>query len=686
MKALLAAVILALLAMVPAGAAVPVQTGEHAAFTRVVLTLPQGATWKIGRSELGYDIQIVPGPGFDLRRFFDLIPRTRIAAVTQSDDGTTLSLRVTCLCRVEAYVHQRRFLVVDIVDGPPEADSLFERTLVTEPATVDAGPVIPPYSVSRNRVIPLFPTDEKPLSASEPEAAETAVRMPLSSNTGDVRPGPEEPAPTVERVGADIAQSVARALSTGVISSKADVSATAPIASGFSEIRDLPGVTMRTSRDVPSPDGDAAAEAGLSCLHDRYFAVEDWADDRPFNLQARDLSIRAFPEGELPDFQDVLALSRLYLSFGFAEEAQQMIATDGRQSVEGNALLTLSQILLGGDLTEEGFSGQAACPGRVAFWAFLQNVDGERPVSGLDDPDILERLIGEFRQMPQGVKTLTGPRLVDAFLASGHVDAAMQIMGRIPAEGADTVDMITVASDLALAHDDKENAARILQSALADGRGVSAPVMSRVLSRGADTQEGVDDETLVLADAVLFEARGSESAAALALAQFRYHLSAGAFDAAAQMILSSTVPEISATDRELRHEFAQAAIANMPDLAFGRYGWDVALLPEDQPTLTRIANRLDTLGFRARAAELRRSPRDMRQALAAQRDTGEPANTPDAATTAENGETDEAPTALESAEIRKTRLEELRALVSNSQQTRERASAALEDLTVPGAE
>ena len=54
---------------------VRVQTGEHANFTRVVLTIDRTTRWEVRRDVDAYVVQLSTNNGFDLSRFFDLIPR-----------------------------------------------------------------------------------------------------------------------------------------------------------------------------------------------------------------------------------------------------------------------------------------------------------------------------------------------------------------------------------------------------------------------------------------------------------------------------------------------------------------------------------------------------------------------------------------------------------------------------------
>ena len=602
MRALIFAIILVALPLGAAARTIQVQTGEHATFTRVVLTLPEPAGWAIGRTEGGYGIRIDAALGYDLLRFYDLVPRVRIADVSQDAEGRLLSLAVDCLCNLDAFVYLDRFLVVDVRDGPPDPTSAFEQALQPDDATAEALPATRRFEIRANPVIPLFPTaDPVPPVLSEAPAVPPSAATERSKHDPVAPPaGSDAPTSDVGQIGAEIAQSVARALSEGLLGPETN----GPTSEGNSTLvlggPGMPGLTARTSSQRLDELTRAENDGILSCLDDAHFAIETWADDRPFHLQLRDLSLRAFGEDRDPDKLDLLALARLHLHFGFAEEARQLLVSDGRQSLENRTFLALSQIVQGQVTEDTGFGDQIACAGRVSLWAFLAQMN---PLAENDIPTAA--IVTEYKRLPEATQSIIGPRLVDAFLAREDVDAAMQVMGRIPETGADPSDVASAASDLAIAQDRPDAAVAILDAALAEGRGISPPVLTRLLVQGAEAPVALDPATLSLAEAVVFETQGTEEADALARAQFRFHLASGAFAQAAQMIERGGLLYGQEDSTGLKSEFAMAAVAGMTDMAFGRYAWNDALLPAGVAERAAIAERLADLGFGERAAELR---------------------------------------------------------------------------------
>ncbi len=656
-----------------------VQTGEHDAFTRVVLTVPPASDWQIGQSETGYDITLSGALGYDLRRFYELIPRDRIADVSQSADGATLSLVVECPCSLESFTYLDRFLVVDIRDGAADATTPVAvrgptPRAETAAATTDAAPILSfarrPLEIGPDRLIPLLP-DSVSSPVASPQAAgiavsETQAQVPEKQTTI-----PDPIAGTdVGQVGRQIAESVARALSEGALGPASFPPSPDPLGP-FHARHDVPGITARTSRQQLSEDISAARDGARACLDDSLFAIESWADARPFHIQLRELAARAFDEERATADEDVIALARLYLHFGFAEEAIRVIRDDGRQSLETQSLLSIAAVLLDGQAGLTVLDQQQSCTNRAALWAVLA---GQGVGAGGRLPATL--LVNEYRRLPVEVRAIVGPPLVEVLLAEGDVDSAMQIMGRIPEAAVEPGPAAAAESDLERALARPEGSAAILDDAIEGGRAVTAQVLTRRLQLGAEEGQAVDDGLADLADAVLFERRGTQDADALALAQFRFHLASGGFDRAAMMITDRAISEAGLSTEALKTELAIAAVERMQDMPFGRYAWDAALLPQNKDALDAIADRLVALGFDARAADLREG------ALT----PAAPDEPTDRTERVENA-TPDARSDSQARQVAATRdsasgteLTALRALILASQDSRARADAALTEL------
>lgn len=118
---------------------VRVRTGEHPGFSRVVLPFTRPTVWTIGRTQQGYGLRLGRSDvALDLTGAFDLIPRTRIKAMSTGRGDTALQIVTDCDCHIEAFEDRPGILVIDLLDGAPSPLSRFETAL--QPP---AGPAAP---------------------------------------------------------------------------------------------------------------------------------------------------------------------------------------------------------------------------------------------------------------------------------------------------------------------------------------------------------------------------------------------------------------------------------------------------------------------------------------------------------------------------------------------------------------
>ena len=107
------------LAQIAAAQTVPVRSGEHAGFSRLVLDIGAERDWRLeGEGESRRLVLDPPVAGFATDGVFELIPRDRLAGLVA---GEGLELRLACPCPVEATRYQARYLVIDIRDPVPGA-------------------------------------------------------------------------------------------------------------------------------------------------------------------------------------------------------------------------------------------------------------------------------------------------------------------------------------------------------------------------------------------------------------------------------------------------------------------------------------------------------------------------------------------------------------------------------------
>ena len=80
---------------------IPIRSGEHSSFTRLVLTIDPASVWSLvetpGLIKVEFPDQLL---NFDTGSIFDRIPKTRISGISAalSGDKSVLNIAVPCAC------------------------------------------------------------------------------------------------------------------------------------------------------------------------------------------------------------------------------------------------------------------------------------------------------------------------------------------------------------------------------------------------------------------------------------------------------------------------------------------------------------------------------------------------------------------------------------------------------------
>lgn len=135
-----------LLSSMASATTLPVQGGEHADFTRLVVPLPDGADWDL--QVMGQQaILRIDGADFDTSRTFDKIPRDRLESTAVTEGSLTLGLACDCVLRRSIV---DRHLVIDISNTRHTAvlPILFE----TEPKTLPVPFMMPRHQQGPSQI------------------------------------------------------------------------------------------------------------------------------------------------------------------------------------------------------------------------------------------------------------------------------------------------------------------------------------------------------------------------------------------------------------------------------------------------------------------------------------------------------------------------------------------------------
>ena len=596
-----------LLALPAAAAPVTVRTGEHIGFTRVVISLPNDMSWEMGRYADGYVVRLPVEEGYNLRRFFDLIPRDRIADVSQDVAAGELRLALACDCFAEASIFGSRFLVVDITEGAPAADSPFEVRFDTAERVPEPAPPPPKERVALGpRVVPLLtePTSLPPVGAPLP----SPVQEPLPDAPADADSVPQPETTVQETVAAltqEIAQSLAQGLTQGLLDGDLQPAEQDDIAAAITQALPdaaLPGITARTSVDplaVAALAPEDQTQTGNACLPDAFFDLASWQGGGSFHAQLQKHRAGLFDDAGSADPDGVMALAQFYVAYGFGKEARQTLMLDAGNSQERIYLTALSRMIEGYPVDAALFATQVSCPSSVALWALLAS-DTRELDAQFDGPAIIRA----FRALSGPVQPLLAPALSERLLQIGETETALQIMDTAASQAPQTA--AQTLADVALndALGEGEAAfAQIRESARTAAR-VSPDILTTFFDEGVRQGEAFQDADFLLADALRFEHAGTPQGAALADAQFRAYLSVNRFDAARGLLAARADAMTDAMRAQLTDQLLLDATERMEDGAFLRFIWTQEMSMASSGARAAVAARVAALGFADKAREI----------------------------------------------------------------------------------
>jgi hypothetical protein len=537
MRALLA-ILLALatapgaLAQTPPGTPVPVRTGAHDGFTRVVFQFARPRDWTLDRTDAGYRITLAAPSRFDTSAIWQRIGRDRLAGLSAAPDGRSVQLDLACMCHATSFIHNGSWLVIDIHDGASPDTQL---------ATGEAGPA--PGSAA-------LPADDTP-PAALPAVLPRTPPGAAPTDAGDLLAR----AARVADAQAAVLEEISRAASQGLLQGTPDL----PPA------RARPNLAQRPDAGAPgtAPDADTLAarigiladtavdqdqaprrpDAAAGCPARDQFDVAEWGNSDPVAFQIGARRRALIGEFDRIDPRAATDLARLYIHLGFGREADLVVTRLAAASPEAPYLQTLATIVDTGTAPPGNPVGRFLdCPGPVALWAALA-----RPRLAPGAPVRRADLAQAFTALPDHLRHHLGPYLAERLLDHGDAELAGVIRRattRAPGDPQPRAALAGARIDLAAG---SEAAGRAALETVARGTSPeAAEALAMLLEKLSDEGAAVPNDLIDLAAARAFELRAEALSTRLKAAELRARAAngdpAGALDALARAGRDGTAP------------------------------------------------------------------------------------------------------------------------------------------------
>ncbi len=396
--------------------AVIVKSGDHADFTRLVLTFPGAVDWKIGRTETGYELeQSNKSAPFDLSGVYQLITKARLKSIWADPDSGNLQLGVACECHVIPFEFNGNTLVVDIRNGPPPTSSVFEQRIVGEEVMPPLGQIALPVTGSSTVPRSTYDWLETRVGSADTNISSRSVidtvKQPLF-----------ETALQGDSFRMAVLEQVAKGATGGVVNiipGNFNAPTLGPpnalenarvILSD--QMPDLSGVTVSDGSTRPS-----LTESGDICPDAERVDVGKWASaDTGFDklVAAREGILGEFDQ---PESDSVLLALRLHLFLGFGAESRDLMRAFQPIGEHDPLMVGISYLVDGQSALEFPFVGMQTCDSSAAFWT-LAAWDSDETLSGLNGNAVARA----FMSLPRHLKIVFAQTIADRLLRAG--DAA----------------------------------------------------------------------------------------------------------------------------------------------------------------------------------------------------------------------------------------------------------------------
>ena len=590
---------------------IPVRAGEHAEFTRLVVQIPDGNTWRVTKDESTARLT-VDGPAlqFDLSQTFSKIPRTRLRDAIATPG--TLDLYFGCHCEIRAYEDIPGFLLIDITGAAHAPRRPRPASTVRppqRPKTVQWPGGAQPADSSRagqdlaRSMRGQSPHDRTPMSLTlqKFDSSASALSLPLAPDQTD---RPAAPAITRAELTQELGRMVAASVAQGRLAPEKGL--TVDLETQEIHNQSAPHLDQAIAGHLVLPSHAAAPDQKEEiCSRLARLALTDVTAATSNNPSPPTLDA-LFGEFDKLDPDKGLDLIRSYLALGFGAEAR-LTASLVDLPLPMTALVNAISYIIDLDAFHDtdGLAGLSACGPDGALWEFL----GHPPETKIQDFPV-NALLQAVDALPPHLRLHLGPEILKRLTAQGQNTAAKMVeaaLDRVSAQNSDSLQLAKVA--LALSATPQEHA-DALENTLSPETSDQALIF--LLARREANDEPVATDLIELGKSRRLALRGDPQAVEITKLVSRALARNGAYAEAfslAQSWDSGLAPNVLTT---LRNDLLSMLTQHADDSEF------VARIFDQRPwvhgdmspqLVAQIAQRLSELGFDPQARLMQQSER-----------------------------------------------------------------------------
>ena len=547
---------------------ITVRSGDHDGFTRVVLRLPENTSWQISEEPGLKTISLTRHEaGFDTARVFDIVPREFLVDVRAFP--SRLELVLSCACELNTFVERQRFLVLDILDGPPLTDETAAGSARFIPARPASG-----FNFGDLLWSEFSASDDLDSGSGQAEPTQ------LKDNASDKDNNSAEMA-LIEETRQQLLAGLANAASRGIVqpstpslelATEDQQSATSTEIFDSSEetvvvvTPELGNIRITSSRDNPQAAQNVdLMTSGALCPSPGRVMVAQWGTDEPFHEQLALSRQALFSEIDRLNEQAAVDLTRLYIFFGFGAEAKQTLALSEDLAAAHPELMDLADVMENGFARNPRFIHRFSdCDSDLALWAAMaaQELPADQV---LNEAAALRALAA----LPDHLQRFIAPALSKRLAEHGSLEAASIALRNIEWNNEqETHGQNMARATIEAESGNSDQAEALLEDVIEDNAEETPEAMMAFVESRLAEGETIPADVALLIETYAFERRESPIGQELQRTHVIASAYSGQFSKAFEALQSPLIKDDPEFFSEVQSHVFSALSANADDIEF----------------------------------------------------------------------------------------------------------------------
>ena len=273
-------------------------------------------------------------------------------------------------------------------------------------------------------------------------------------------------------------------------------------------LKNLSQITSVTSASEPklaNTKGPVTNKTAPTCHRTTRLDLSKWTDGRPFEQQLGPAKVALY--STLGEFDETAAvkLARLFLYFGFAAEAKQILTSLPALTNAWPELIEIADVIEGVQVKHPPqYFESEVCNDSVKIWPALSGAMGMTSLKPHG-----EEILLELSAMPIQLREILAPKMSALFLKANNAYLAKAALETISRTENPQSEQLKLEYAEALIFDGKSNDAIDALAEISSNSQIAAKAFARKIGLQISLEQNIDPGTLALLEGYLIEYKGT---------------------------------------------------------------------------------------------------------------------------------------------------------------------------------